>query len=342
MALLSKSQNAESIKDYCPISLIHVLGKLFSKVLANRLTPRLEELIHVTQSAFMKGRYIQDNFRYVQSSAKLLHDRRHSSLLLKVNISRAFDLVYWPFLLDAMSFVGFPTTWREWIAVLSSASTRIQLNGAQGDRICHARGLCQGDPLSPMMFVLVMEVLNSLFHKADYWSLLQKLPPRHIPFRVSMYADDMVLFFTPIQGDLQLAKAIFELFEKASCLGCNVAKCQMVPIRCSSEKVVLAQELFPCPVKDFPIVYLGIPLSTSKLPKSVFQPMVDKMADRLPAWKGRLMHRSGHLALIKSTLVAMPVYTAISHALPPWVIKAFVQIFRGFLWAGSKATHGGQ
>jgi hypothetical protein len=70
-----------------------MLGKLFSKVLTNRFAPRLEELIHVTQSAFVKGRYIQDNFCYVQSSAKLLHARRRSSLLLKIDISRAFDLV---------------------------------------------------------------------------------------------------------------------------------------------------------------------------------------------------------------------------------------------------------
>jgi hypothetical protein len=68
-----------------------------------------------------------------------------------------------------MAYVGFPAVWREWIDVLlSSVSTRIQLNVTQGDRICHAQGLCQGDPLSPMLFLLVMEVLNSLFRKADH------------------------------------------------------------------------------------------------------------------------------------------------------------------------------
>jgi hypothetical protein len=81
------------------------------------------------------------------------------------------------------------------------------------------------------------------------------------------------------------------------------------------------------------VVYLGIPLSTGKMPKSVFQSMVDKMANKLPAWKVHLFHHSGRLALIKSTLAAMPVYTVISHALPTWVT-------RGFLWAGSEAAHG--
>jgi hypothetical protein len=174
MVLLPKYQNAECIKDYRPISLIHVLMKLFSKVLANHLAPRLDELIHVTQSAFIKGRYIQDNFHFIQASAKFLHAARQPSLLLKVDISRAFDSVCWLFLLEVMAFVGFLSAWRQWISVLlSSASTRVQLNGIHGERICHARGLQQSDPLSPMLFVLVMEILNSLFRKADSWSLLQ-------------------------------------------------------------------------------------------------------------------------------------------------------------------------
>jgi hypothetical protein len=110
-----------------------VLGKLFSKVLMNRLALRLSELIHVSQSAFIKGHYIQDNFRYVQSVATL-NARRRQSLLLKVDISCAFDTVLWPFLIDVMAHVGFPAAWRDWISVLLSlASTQIILSGMQGE-----------------------------------------------------------------------------------------------------------------------------------------------------------------------------------------------------------------
>jgi hypothetical protein len=76
MILLPKCQKMECIKDYRPISLIHIIGKLFSKVLANRRAPRLDELIHATQSVFVKGRYIQDNFCFIQASTKLLHASR--------------------------------------------------------------------------------------------------------------------------------------------------------------------------------------------------------------------------------------------------------------------------
>jgi hypothetical protein len=145
MVLLPKAPDATTIKDYQPISLIHVLGKLFSNVLANRLSSRLAQLIHVSQSAFVKGRYIQDNFKYVQSVAKTLNARCRPALLLKVEISRSFDSVSWLFLIDVMAHVGFPLAWRDWIAaLLSSASTRIMLNGMQGERICHARGFARG------------------------------------------------------------------------------------------------------------------------------------------------------------------------------------------------------
>jgi hypothetical protein len=170
--------------------------------------------------------------------------------------------------------------------------------------------------------------------------LLQKVSLRHIPFKVSIYADDMVLFLGPVQGDLQLANAIFELFESASVLICNVVKCQLVPIGCDTDQVALAQQLFPCPIKESWIKYPVIPLSTGKLPKAAFQLLIDKMADKLPAWRGRLMHRSGRLTLIKTTLAAIPVYSAISHAFPPWVLKAFAKIFRAFLWSCLESMHG--
>jgi hypothetical protein len=143
LVLLPKLAEATSVKDFRPISLIHVIGKLVSKVLANRLAPRLPKLVQVNQSAFIKGRTIHDNFLMVQRSAKLLYARQKPSFLFKIDITRAFDSVAWSFLLEILAHLGFPARWRDWIsALLSSASTKILLNATPGDRICHARGLC--------------------------------------------------------------------------------------------------------------------------------------------------------------------------------------------------------
>jgi hypothetical protein len=100
------------------------------------------------------------------------------------SIRWAFDSVSWPFLLKMLRRVGFNMAWCDWISVLiSTASTRVLLNGDCGSRICHARGLHQGDPLSPMLFLLVMEALNTLIRKADSWSLLHPLGIAGMPQR---------------------------------------------------------------------------------------------------------------------------------------------------------------
>jgi hypothetical protein len=100
LVLLPKSTEATLVKDFHPISLIHVIGKLISKVLANRLASRLGELVQVNQSAFIKSRTIHNNFLMVQRLAKLLHARQKPSFLFKIDIARAFDSVAWSFLLE--------------------------------------------------------------------------------------------------------------------------------------------------------------------------------------------------------------------------------------------------
>jgi hypothetical protein len=103
MVLLPKKAEASSIKDFRPIALIHIVGKLISEVLANCLPPpRLGSLIHVSRSVFIKGCFMQDNFKLVQTSAKVLHAWRVACLLLKVDIARALDSVSWPFQLQVM------------------------------------------------------------------------------------------------------------------------------------------------------------------------------------------------------------------------------------------------
>jgi hypothetical protein len=125
------------------------------------------------------------------------------------------------------------------------------MNGNLGDRICHARGLWQGDPLSPMIFVLVMEGLNGLFLKVDSWSLFQSLGVREVPFRTLLYADDMIIFISPCMEDIQLTRGILDVFHRASGLACNVSKSQMVPIRCNEEQISMMVQAFPCQLTSF-------------------------------------------------------------------------------------------
>lgn len=140
--LLPKKDGAEEPKDFRPISLVHSFAKLFTKILANRLASKLQPMLSPNQSAFIKGQFIQDNFMLVQQTVRFLHQQKQPRILLKLDISKAFDSVSWSFLLEVLQQLGFGQIWRDIICgLLSTSSTQVLLNGIPGEHISHWRGL---------------------------------------------------------------------------------------------------------------------------------------------------------------------------------------------------------
>jgi mannosylglycoprotein endo-beta-mannosidase len=342
ITLLPKKDGADQPKDFRPISLVHSFAKLITKMLANRLAVRLQQMVSPFQSAFIKGRFIQDNFMMVQQTARLLHQQKLPRILLKLDISKAFDSVSWPFLLEVMQQLGFGQIWRDIISgLLSTSSTQVLVNGVPGDHILHLRGLRQGDPLSPMLFILVMDVLGHMITKAANEGLLLPLSARALQHRISIYADDVALFLRPETCDISIITDILNLFGEASGLKTNLQKSNVLPIRCGESELATIQNLLPCPLSDFPCRYLGVPLSLRKLTKEQVQPIIDRIADQLPGWKADLMTRAGRRVQVQAVLTGMIVYLAMAFDFPPWAIKAVDKIRRGFLWRGRKDAKGG-
>ncbi|KAK1667498.1 hypothetical protein QYE76_055657 [Lolium multiflorum] len=102
MTLLPKRADAAALGDYRPISLIHLIAKLFAKTLSLRLAPHLDGLVSTNQNAFIGGRSLHDNFLLVKQSARLLHQLGAPRVLLKLDLARAFDSISWPFLFEAL------------------------------------------------------------------------------------------------------------------------------------------------------------------------------------------------------------------------------------------------
>ena len=225
-------------------------------------------MVSPNQSAFIKGHFIQDNFMLVQQTARFLHQQKQPRILLKLDITKAFDSVSWPFLLEVLRKLGFGSIWCDILSgLLASSSTQVLLNGIPGKKISHRRGLRQGDPLSSMFFILVMDVLCYIVKKAADDDMLQPLARRALQHRISLYADDVVIFLHPSASDLEVMLDLLQLFGEASGLKTNVQKSSVLPIQCLEDDKAIIQEQLPCQILDFPCKYLGVPLSLRKLSK---------------------------------------------------------------------------
>ncbi|CAO2038521.1 unnamed protein product [Urochloa humidicola] len=191
-----------------------------------------------------------------------------------------------------------------------------------------------------MLFILVMDVLYYMVKKAVDEDLLQPLARRAL-HRVSLYADDVVLFLKPSTEDIGITLEILELFGNASGLKTNIQKSSVLPIQGDQQDKDILQLHLPCQLLDFPCKYLGAPLSLHKLTKEQIQPIIDRIADQLPGWKADLLTRAGRKILVQFVLTSMLIYLFMAVEFPPWAIKAIDKIRRGFLWKGRKDAKGG-
>lgn len=195
IVLLAKKQDAETLADFRPISLINSVVKIITKLLANRLAPHMNALVSSAQNAFIKKRCIHDNFIYAQRVIQLLHKKKKPVLFVKLDISKAFDSIRWTFLLEVLEHVGFSTRWRDWIAVLlGTASSRVLINGQPTQEVKHARGLRQGDPLSSLLFIMAIDPLHRIIEVAANKGILSSVLPKAARRRCSLYMRMMPRF----------------------------------------------------------------------------------------------------------------------------------------------------
>ena len=330
--MIPKKSDARKIGEYRPINLTHSVAKIVSKLLATRLAPFLQHLISRAQSAFIKKRSIHDNFIYTQNLVQCLHRQKIPALFLKLDISKAFDSVRWDYLMEVLEKMGFGVKWRSWVTTLiSTTSTSVLLNGGRGKWFKHKVGLRQGDPLSPMLFILAMEPLQCLLNCAAQEGALTEMGTRSARLRISLYADDAAIFLKPNKEEMQEIRQILTSFGMASRLLTNIQKSAVYPICYANLNIAEVIEGFDCPIKDFPCTYLGLPLHTRKLRRVDVQPLVDKVAKRLPAWKGKYLNRAGRLTVLNMVLSSIPTYFLTAFQPQKWMIKQIDKLRRGFL-----------
>jgi hypothetical protein len=343
VVMIPKVDVANEPKHFRPISLIHSFAKLFTKVLAVRLSVYIEKLISTSQSAFIRKRCIQDNFVYVRGLARHYHRTKTSACLIKLDISKAFDTVSWEYLLEMLRHRGFSTRWTDWLArILSSSSSAVLVNGCPGPVIKHRRGLRQGDPLSSYLFILAMDTLNRIFDIATEEGSLSPLKGRQARLRLSLYADDAVIFTNPKREDINGIMQIMEAFGDATGLRINMEKSTVAPIRCDSVDLDDALRDFAGARVHFLVKYLGLPLTLGRLKMVHLQYIQDRAKGKIEGWQGRLVTLAGRRELVRSVLSLQPVYLVTALKPPKGFFKETDKLRKKFLWARDGELTGGK
>jgi len=342
VALVPKVRDPAKLEQYRPISLVGVMYKVISKVLAERIEKVLPSVIDKCQSAFLKERGILDSVLAANEVIEDLRRRRMSGLCFKVDFEKAYDSVSWEFLYDMLRRLGFHSRWIMWIkGCLASASVSVLVNGSPTEEFYPSRGLRQGDRLAPFLFLVVAEGLTGIVRQAAKANLYDSLNIGRTEVGLCMlqFADDTLFLCQDAFSNVFTLKAILRGFEVASGLKINFHKSKLAGINVCKSNMDCYTKTLNCSQMEVPFTYLGIEVGGNPR-KKFWESVLKKLKSRLSVWKGRFLSMAGRLCLIKSVLSAIPLYYLSLFKAPEVVCKSIISIQRSFLrgWGKEKRS----
>jgi len=249
ITLIPKIQEATKIQQYRPICVLNVSFKIFTKVGMNRLNKVAQTVVSPTQTAFMPGRNIMEGVVILHETIHELHTKKRDGVIFKIDFEKACDKVKWSFLQQTLRMKGFSPKWCRWIeGMVTGGSVGIKVNDDIGPYFQTKRGLRQGDPMSPILFNIVADMLALLIKRAKADGQIRGVIPHLVDDGLSIlqYADDTIIF---LDHDLEQAKNLKLLlcaFEQLSGLKINFHKSEIFFYGAAKQMEDIYTDLFGC------------------------------------------------------------------------------------------------
>ncbi|KAL0012167.1 hypothetical protein SO802_007275 [Lithocarpus litseifolius] len=338
ITLIPKIPGLETLSNYHPISLCNTMYKVVSKILVARLRPLLGKLISPYQSAFVPGRKGTDNAIIVQELVHTISRKKGRSgfMAIKIDLEKAYDKLEWSFIRDMLIRVNLPQNLiKLMMSCVSTVSTSIVVNGGALDQILPSRGLRQGDPLSPYIFILCMDFLSQLIEEkcsSKSWKPV-RASRGGLAFSHLFFADDLVLFAKANQENCVVIRKVLDLFCSRSGQSVSGAKSRVY----FSPNVDRARKEELCDILGFQSTpnlgkYLGIPIKHPGSSSQDFNFVLERVKQKLAGWKVNLLSLVGRLILVKHVSSTIPNYVMQSAYLSSKIIEGIDRVNRNFLW----------
>ncbi|XP_019168052.1 PREDICTED: uncharacterized protein LOC109163801 [Ipomoea nil] len=305
--LIPKKKNPEMVSDYRPIALSNVIYRIMAKVITARMKPLMENIISESQSAFISERLITDNILIAAEVGHYLN-RKQCGLAgwgaLKLNMAKAYDRMEWPFLESMLMALGFVDRWvRLLMMCVTTVSYNILINVSQIEQITPTRGLRQGDPLSPYLFIICAEGLSLLLQQAQAKGEIHGCRvARGAPSITHLFfADDSLLFFKANAQEAGVIKSCLKKYEKMSGQAVNYHKSSICYSKNTRDETrdEVANILGVVQAQNFG-KYLGLPSFVGRNRRAAFAYIEDKIRQRISSWNKKLLSQAGKEVLLKS------------------------------------------
>ncbi|XP_057451938.1 uncharacterized protein LOC130743727 [Lotus japonicus] len=325
LVLVPKVDAPERITQYRPISLCNVIYKTVTKMITNRLRRIMGDLVSPNQCSFVPGRHSSDNIVIAQEvfhSMRFLK-RRLGWIAIKVDLEKAYDRLNWSFLHETLRLVAF--------------------NGGRSSSFTPQRGLRQGDPLSPYLFVLCMERLAHSIGDAvssGAWKPI-KLSRNGPPISHLFFADDLLLFGEATLDQMECIMGCLNGFCSASGMKVSIPKTRlMISKNVGSAVSRQLSDLSGISLTSDLGKYLGVPLAHKRVTSSSYQYILDRTQTRLSSWRSQMLNFAGRVTLTKSVIAALRTYSMQTCLLPKTVCGKLEKIQRDFIWGSTDRPNG--
>lgn len=305
ISLVPKIPGADRLTLFRPIALCTTVYKVISRLLKKKLQVVVADAVQTNQVGFVKGRLLCENVLLASELVSDFHLPGHTTRgCLKVDLTKAYDNLDWRFLLNVLEAIDLPPIVIDWIKeCVTTPSYNLVINGELHGYFEGKKGLRQGDPISSLLFVLAMDVLSKKLDKGVMDGVFGLHPSCEAPLITHLsFADDILIFFDGTEDSLRGILSILEEFRSASGLSISLAKSELMidggcPHRCQNIASDVGIKQGALPVR-----YLVVPLSSKKMNKSDYQPLLDKIMARFNSWSARHLSFAGRLKLIQSVI----------------------------------------